>query len=257
VPFSKISELVKPINYTYDGSLSGFFCCVYESVYEKEFPLEINSEFRAALTFFNEKYIETDSGKAEKVRNSIVEKIEPDALALIECVFLSCLPEKEIAMLKFLLTAYDNGKKTLKMLGHPDVAPLLAAQKHFWGERHLLFGFVRFSDYGGRLVAEITPKNFVLPYLAEHFTGRFPNEEFMIYDKTHSAALVYQNKKVSLIRIQAAEFNEISEEEEKYRSLWKKFYDTIAIKESENPKCRMTHMPKRYWENMLEVRDLL
>ena len=42
------------------------------------------------------------------------------------------------------------------------------------------------------------------------------------------------------------------EKEANYRLLWKRFYDTIAIKERENPKLRQTHMPKRYWNTMTE-----
>ena len=45
------------------------------------------------------------------------------------------------------------------------------------------------------------------------------------------------------------------ETEAKYRLLWKRFYDTIAIRERENPRCRMTHMPKRYWGTMTEFQD--
>ena len=43
--------------------------------------------------------------------------------------------------------------------------------------------------------------------------------------------------------------------EANYRILWKRFYDTIAIKERENPRGRMTHMPKRYWNTMTEFQD--
>ena len=37
-----------------------------------------------------------------------------------------------------------------------------------------------------------------------------------------------------------------------YRRLWRRFYDTIAIRERENPRCRMTNMPKRFWGTMTE-----
>jgi len=138
------------------------------------------------------------------------------------------------------------------MLGHPDVAPILKAEKHFMGERHLLLGFIRFSDYDGALAATITPKNFVLPFLAGHFISRYSGEDFMIYDKTHKAALVYEKGKKHIVPMETVTFSEVSETEEKYRALWKRFYKTIAIESRENPKCRMTHMPKRYWENMTE-----
>ena len=45
--------------------------------------------------------------------------------------------------------------------------------------------------------------------------------------------------------------------EKHWQELWKRFYNTIAIEGRENPRCRMSHMPKRYWENMPEVKDLL
>lgn len=37
-----------------------------------------------------------------------------------------------------------------------------------------------------------------------------------------------------------------------YRQLWTRFYNTISIEGRYNPKCRMTHMPKRYWAMMTE-----
>ena len=58
------------------------------------------------------------------------------------------------------------------MLGHPLVAPLLAAQQHLKHEAHLLTGFIRFTDTGAGLAAEIGPKNFVLPYLCLLYTSR-------------------------------------------------------------------------------------
>ena len=45
---------------------------------------------------------------------------------------------------------------------------------------------------------------------------------------------------------------EPDETERQFRALWKQFYHTIGIEGRYNPKCRMTHMPKRYWENMTE-----
>ena len=40
-----------------------------------------------------------------------------------------------------------------------------------------------------------------------------------------------------------------------YRKLWRSFYDTIAIEGRYNPKCRLTHMPKRYWNMMTEFQE--
>ena len=79
----------------------------------------------------------------------------------------------------------------------------------------------------------------------------------MIFDKTNGAALVYQDCKAEILRVERVELPEISESEAQYQALWKRFYDTVSIESRENPRCRMTHMPKRYWENMSEVCGLL
>ena len=243
--------------YHYDGSLDGFFCCVYECVYLREQPVAIVPAQEAQPALLRVKDIALDHDKARRVRDSIPAKISGDALDLVETVFLSCLKQKELRILRFLLLGYREGAKTMHMLGHPDVAPLLDAEKHLLKEAHLLKGFVRFSDYDGVLAANITPKNFILPFLANHFCARYAEEEFVIYDKTHRAALLYQNRRRSIVRLEEMPFPEADAAEERYRALWKAFYHTIGIEARTNPRCRMTHMPKRYWENMTEMRELL
>ncbi|MGI6151992.1 MAG: TIGR03915 family putative DNA repair protein [Christensenellales bacterium] len=245
------------IIYTYDGSFEGFFCCVFESVYSRELPMDILPAEDAEPTFLRVRSIETDPIRAERVRASIPKKISHRALELVMAVFCSCLEKKELRMLQFLLRGYREGGKLCFKLGDPVVAQLLSAERHLLREVHLLKGFVRFADVGGALVAVITPKNQVLPYLARHFILRYEQEQFMIFDKTNKAALVYQGGKAEILRVEHVDFPEISEDEARYQALWKRFYDTVAIEGRENPRCRMSHMPKRYWENMVEVRHLV
>ncbi len=252
-PLASATDIV----YIYDGSLQGFYSCVFESVYSGQLPCDVWPHQQAEPTLYPTKEIATDFEKAARVRASVKSKISARALELVETVFLSCMPQKELAMLKFLLLGYSQGAKTPHMMGHAQVYPLLAAEKHLLGEAHLLKGFVRFADYGGALAAHITPKNFVLPFLAEHFAMRYSSEQFMIYDKTHKAALIHQNRKSSIVPLDDIQHPEVSDEELQYQALWKQFYNTIAIEARTNPRCRMSNMPKRYWENMLEVSELL
>lgn len=252
-----LSTRAADVVYVYDGSLAGFYCCVYESVYGKEMPAGIWPEDKMEPTLYDQRWIDTQAERAQRVEQSIQNKISPRALELVHGVFLSCLAEKEMALLRFLLLGYANKSHTPWMFAHPDVKTVLAAEKHKNGEEHLLKGFIRFSDYGGVLAATITPKNFVLPGLLPHFVGRYSQEDFLIFDKTHKAALVYEKGKASIIPVENMEFPQADEKEEQYRSLWKQFYNTISITARENPTCRRSHMPMRYWENMLEVADLL
>jgi len=251
--------VTRPVDtiYLYDGSLPGFFSCVHACVYEQEMPSAIWAAHSAEPTLYPVREIVTDPDKAERVARSVKQKISKEAFTLLTHVFLSAMANKELALLRFLLLGYKEGRQVLSMLGHPIVAPLLKAEMHLLHEQHLLLGFIRFSDFNGKLAANITPKNFVLPFLAEHFVSRFPSEDFLIFDKTHKAALLYSNGRQEIIALDELTLPAVSEEEAGYRALWKRFYDTIAIKERENPRCRMSHMPKRYWENMIEMQDLL
>jgi len=252
----------RDIVYLYDGSFPGLLCCVHESVYQRELPFDIFPENAAQPSLMPQKYITSDEEKARRVLKSIPEKISQDALEPVHNTFFTCLKQKELCILRFLLLGYKEGKQTVNMLGNPTVAALLDAQKHLFGEAHLLSGFIRFEelpsrDYGSALVATITPKNFVLPFIKGHFVARYNGENFMIYDKTHKAALLYTNRKAEIITVENLTLPEPSEKEKNYQELWKQFYRTIAIEARNNPRCRMTHMPKRYWENMTEMREEL
>lgn len=243
--------------YRYDGGLKGFYCCVYECVTSGRLPMGIWPQDMAQTTLLPLQWIDTDPDRARRVRDSVARKISREAQALVETVFLSNLQEKELPMLRFLLKGYRTGASIANRLDDPDVATLHGAERHLLSEAHLLRGFIRFSDHDGRLIATIRPKHFVLPFLAEHFMERFSRENFLIYDKTHGAALVYENRKGQIVSLEDMPDLAVSQEEDLYRNLWKRFYDTIAIPSRENPRCRMTHMPKRYWSEMTEMRALL
>lgn len=238
--------------YRYDGSFDGLLCCVFESYDKKEIPTEIILPDISQTLLFAAKEIRTDVQKANRVLASIPEKMGFDALNFIQRAFLTCAPKKELYILLFLRLGYRHGRSVMDMLADDAVHTLFKAVKHLDNESHLLKGFVRFSIFSNVLVAEIEPKNCVLPLMTQHFCERYPEERFLIYDKTHGMALVYQPYQSAIIPIDDLELPEPDEQEQSYRALWQLFYDTIEIQGRHNPKCRMGHMPKRYWKYMTE-----
>lgn len=238
--------------YAYDGSFEGLMCCVFESYEYKEIPSVIQSPGIQQGLFDTPKWIKTDVLKADRVFNSIPLRISSEAQDLVKLGFLTCVPQKELLIYHFLRLGFKYGSKIMSMLTDDTVSSLQKAVRHLTSESHKFKGFVRFSVYGEVLVAVIEPKNFVLPLISQHFCDRFRNESFMIYDKTHSMALVYRMQKAELIYVDELTLPEADGSEVEYRRLWKQFYKTIAIKGRNNPKCRMTLMPKRYWGQMTE-----
>ena len=180
-------------------------------------------------------------------------KIGSNAKELAEHAFLTCLPQKELWILRFLRLAFRHGPTVMNKLTQPAVHTLNKAVLHLQHESHQYQGFVRFSVSQGALWSVIEPKNQVLPLLAPHFCQRFCNEAFLIYDKTHDQALVYQNGRHEILPLLAFEPPEPDETELRYRKLWHTFYDSISIRDRENLRLRMTHMQKRYWKHLTEM----
>lgn len=238
--------------YYYDGSFEGLMCCVFESYEKKEIPMHIFVNESTQMTFFKSKEIETDVTKSQRVLTSIPIKISSSAFNFIQMAFLTCLKDKELYILLFMRLGYKYGSKVMEMLANDVVNTLFKAVKYLGQESHLFMGFIRFSDYNEGLVAQIEPKNYVLPLLNRHFVERYPEERFLIHDKTHDMSLIYEPYKSSIIPVENMKLPEITEEEKHFRNLWSLYYKTVEIEGRHNPKCRRTLMPKRYWKYLTE-----
>lgn len=242
--------------YRYDGTFEGLLCCVFESVARKEMPADVVTMEDEQMQLMPVKEIATDAVKAARVFRSIPKKMSPAALSFVEHAFLTCLPNKEVLLLDFFHQGYRYGAQVLNRLTDDTVHALVEGVKHLDHEAHLFTGFVRFSVIQGVLVSKIAPKNVVLPLMKPHFIDRYPNEAFLIHDAVHGMALVYRPYQSAIIPMDDFVMAEPDEEERTYRRLWKLFYDTIAVEGRENPRCRMTHMPKRYWDYLTEFQEV-
>jgi len=207
-------------------------------------------------TLFPIKEITTILAAAKKVEASISRVISNEALQLVRLCYLSREENREIMILEFLRMGYKIGATVTGMLSHDTVRAVTKTAQAVSRESNYYKEFLRFSDYNNALVATIEPKNYVLPLIYNHFCDRFPGERFLIYDKRHKCAFVYQSGEKRLFPLEHLELPEPDAKEEMYRELWKRFYDTIAIEGRINLKLRMNNMPKRYWSHMTEFQSV-
>ena len=240
--------------YIYDGTFEGLLCCIFDSYANKEVLTAITSDEDAIPTLFPTRAIHTDTAHAARVLRKL-HKLSPWGEELVRRGYLTCMEDKEIRIYWLVAKLLREGPGFLRDFSDETLHPVAAAVRHLNGEAHLLKGFVRFSELGGVLGSEIEPKNRVLPILRGHFCSRYQNEKFFIYDRTHHEALFYAAGKAVIRPLADFQMAPPDETEANYRLLWKRFYDTIAIKERENPRLRMSNMPKRYWNTMTEFQD--
>jgi probable DNA metabolism protein len=238
--------------YQYDGSFEGLLSCVFESYERREIPAGIAPTFAEQTALYPARTIETDLQKAKRVLCSIPEKIGDEALYLVNRTFLTCMPQKELDTLRFLRTGYRVGSMVTQMLADSAVDRIIKGVRYLENESNQYRQFTRFAEFSGILAGVIEPHNYVLPLIAQHFCERLPCERFLIYDKTHGMALIHNQKGRSIVPIDGLRLPEPDEPEEKIHDLWRLFYNTIEVPGRHNERCRMSHMPKRYWTYMTE-----
>ena len=239
--------------YYYDGTYSGFLCCVFECFRAKEMPLEIRREEEEQQTLYGAKEILTQPELARRVDRSISEKISPQAHRLVRAGFLTCLEDREMLLLRFLLMGYRHGAQVTRWVTREPVHTLNHAVRALRNEAHHTLEFLRFSQCQGFLAAQIAPKNAVLPLIVPHFCDRLPSENFMIFDRVHGMGFVHKETgERKFFQADQVELPPPSEREKEWRALWKAFYKTIAVEGRENHKLRQNLMPKHYWPWMTE-----
>lgn len=167
--------------------------------------------------------------------------------------------DKAEAVLHVMQTArtIGDGRKIMEHLSSRDVVKVFELSRNVANEAHLFKEFIRFRELKNNvLFSEITPKNQVLTCIADHFTNRFPLENWMIYDKTYQMFLVHKAK-MNWILVQGEELDreavqQLSEAEVEFERLWRGFCDTISIEERENPMLQRNHLPIHFRQDMTE-----
>lgn len=119
----------------------------------------------------------------------------------------------------------------------------------------VLNGLLRFIEIGDNLFyASIHPDNNIIENLGQHFIRRLPTQNFIIHDKNRNIAFLYNTKEYKIIDSTLLTIPDISEKEKKYQELWTAFFKTIAIKERTNSRLQMQYMPKKYWDDLVEMK---
>ncbi len=246
----------KLINKTflYDGTFDGLLTIVFDCYCKKTFPQKIYAESNYTNNFLDDIFIiKTDYDKSERIFNGIEKNICAKALYNSYYAFLSDDNEKEINILKYICTGFDQGPKINNMLTISYVYKVINMRKQTLSECHKFKGLLRFQEIQNNLYyASIHPDHNIIEPLGHHFIKRLPMQNFIIHDKTRNLCFLYNKNEYKIIDDINIEIPDISENEQKYQELWKMFFKTIAIKERTNPRCQMQFMPKKYWKDLIE-----
>lgn len=243
--------------YVYDGSFSGFLTAVFLSYAKKEKPIDICAEGNFQTVMYAEAfYVSDEVEKAERVTNTLIKKVGRDGFFRIYEAFLSDEPGRELLLLNYIDLVLKMGRKAEYFYSEKTAAEVMRLAKKTGGEAHLLKGFLRFSETEkGVYYAEFSPKSDCLSIVAAHFCARLSALEFAINDLKRKKAAVWNGSELNIINYDSFDKPEETANEADYKEMWKSFYKKVSISERKNEKCRMTHMPKRFWRYMCETEE--
>ena len=212
--------------------------------------------------FCQYKTVEESEQKAGRLQRMVKRYLGYSAYRDICYALLSDDPEKGTEVFHTMQEARNipDSRKIMDHLGNPDVAKVFAMSRSVSNEAHLYEEFIRFRELeNGLLFSEITPKAQVLACIGDHFANRFPLENWMVYDKTHGVFLVHRTHGswglVTGETLNISSAGNVSEKEKEYAELWKEFFESVSIKERENPVCQRSHLPLHFRKDMTEFSD--
>lgn len=243
--------------FIYDNTFEGLLTSIYDAYYSNRKPSKIYSEKSYEYNLIDEVVtIDTDIEKFRKVYQAIENKISKDILKNIYYVYLSELKESSNLIYDYVRLGFKLGSEVNFHKNNNIVLIIDKISKRVSLEKHRFTGFVRFKNINNILFSTIEPDFNILYLLGEHFKNRLTNEYFIIEDSKRNIALIYDKSSYYLTVLSKKQKDMLYnfKEEEKYEDLWKEYFKATNIKERNNTKLQKRQMPKRYWNNLTELK---
>jgi len=242
-----------------EGILSGVFA-VYESRLPlEECRLEMESEYEPRF-FCEYRHVPSDCEKARRVEKKICTAMSEEAYFRLYRASMGKNPNRADHIFRFIILGLKYGKKVLRMLQEPAVYEIFQIDRNVGNEAHLWKEFLRFERLqNGIYYCKIGPENRILELLIEHFSDRFPDMNWMIYDEMHREAILHASSgHVAMQReITDDDLQWIKSQQDAdcYTDMWQTFFHAIAIEERRNHRCQRNMLPIRYRKYMTEFQN--
>lgn len=233
--------------YIYDGSLSGLLT-LYARLLEEAAAVErISTAAAGQQSLFTEEIsIPADQHTAELFWQRLSSRLTDQSLKLVRRFLLADHPQQELLLYRYLLLEAEQGRRIDQMLAHPYVAPVWKLSQQVGREAHRYLGFVRFQHLSDNsYFAAIRPKHRILLLIGAHFAERFSDQQWVIHDQRHNEGILYDTeaKEWLLLPMELQQQPEVTVQEEQFQTLWRTYFNTLAIPERNNFRLQQGKVP--------------
>ncbi len=247
----------------YDETFEGLLSAVFDAYTRREFPDALLGRGQLApLHAVETRMVESRAEKAERVLRGLRGRLSRPALARLLYAGLALAEGGGDEVFRYIRKVFDAPGAVEGDLADPDAAAVTRMARAVSHEKHRLTGFARFQKSAqGVYVAALEPRYDVLPLLVPHFTDRFRNQPWILYDAGRGYGIYWDMRECREIAMDGGAVENgglrgdlAAADEALFQDLWKAYCAATVIRERLNPKQQRRCMPRRYWKYLVEKR---
>ena len=253
--------------YVFDNTLDGLLTAVFDSFFRKQQNVTLLVEGEQLPLFAEEPlHVVTDGEKAERVWKGLEKNLSKDGLHMITLSWLSEERALNQPLFNFICKVFRLNVKGLERnASDEDVLAVRNTCRRVLHEQLRMKQFIRFQKAkDGTYLAVVSPDHNVLPLITDHFSDRFNDQPWLIYDAKRHYGYYYDGKTVIHVTFEdeasvpfdlsngKMDADILSDNDQLFQELWRTYFKAICIKERMNPKKQLSDMPRRYWKYMTE-----
>jgi len=250
------------IVFRYDRTFAGLLTAIFEAYSRKTFPDRLLSEKDIEPLFTQECHtIISSEEKAKRVWKALQQKLPKLACNMLMYVWLSELEGSDELLYRYICKTFDHTHSIALNFGDADVLEVEKISRKVGHEALYIKQFVRFQKAADDIFfAPIRPIYNALPLAVNHFTDRFADQQWVIYDLRRKYGYYYDLHETREITFtdedhslrEKLDESLMAEDEKLFQELWKGYFKSLTIKERINPRLQRQHMPARFWRYLTE-----
>lgn len=250
--------------FLYDQSFEGLLCAVFDAYSAGAFPdLLLGEGDLPPLSATRTHRVTTSRDRATRVWRGLRGRLSPNALHGLVYAWLGEEKEGDIRLFRCIRRIFASQTSPETNPADRDILAVFRLARSVNREAHRLQGFARFQKTAqGVYFAAIEPRYNVLPLIAPHFAGRFPDQQWILYDAGRRYGLFrdkggYRNMTLDAARLNQGRLDDglLADGEKLFQTLWKSYCQALTVRERLNPKLQSRCLPRRYWPYLTEMRQ--
>ncbi|HCC52044.1 MAG TPA: DNA metabolism protein [Porphyromonadaceae bacterium] len=246
----------------YDKTFEGLLNAVFDAYSLKLVPEKLlqTGDIPPLFTDITHTVI-TEEEHAGRVWRALEKKVQKQVRNMLIHVWLSELEGSDDLLFRYLCKTFATSRKIEFNFGDADILEVEKIARKVGHEAQYIRQFIRFQKAADNIFfAPIKPIYNALPLAIDHFTDRFADQQWVIYDLRRKYGYFYDlhtTREITFAdddHLLSGKLDEslMAEDEKLFQDLWKGYFKAMTIKERINPRLHKKNMPVRFWQHLTE-----